>query len=643
MNKTLLFVSALALCGSSMLAQIPAFVKAPETVRIADVQARADEQARTMEFRYYESGEIDGLTANNLTSGEVWEAICMPKDVAALYAGSKVVSLNITTPLNKKTSSNANYVKNVTIFLSKGRTETPFYTQTADLGPYAGNLVNVKLDTPYDIAEGEDLWFGYYFTLTRNIANNQYYIPIDGIANSDSNAGWAKTGGSWQQVNDYGALLIGAVIEGDNLPQDKGVIAELTGADWAKQNQEYTFTATVKNTAANDMNSAEIEYTFNNGTAMTATRTFETPVASNAKGEVKASFVCNASGQNLPLSVKLTKVNGVAVEGTAMSKELLCFGPGASFKQNLLIEEGTGTWCPNCPLGIIMLESVKKTYTDGSVILVGIHSGDEMQTNTYNSVLAWGIPAFPQYLANRSISMGFYQSATYNLANFEAIYNEVTSAPAKGKIDLSLEWTSDARTSVHASAQSIFAFDFTGSYRVAFIVVEDGVGPYDQKNNLTGISGFGPFSTGGASVSWTYDDVARGIYDGFGLSASTITDPEADTYYNFEYDVPMTGVKNIENARVIAALLDTNTREVVNAVEVPLKGVAGVGEIAEDAAQVSVRAEMGAVVVNGAAETQVYTVDGRRVATAYGEATISLPAGLYIVKADKLVQKVVVK
>ncbi|MDE5656150.1 MAG: Omp28-related outer membrane protein [Muribaculaceae bacterium] len=266
-----------------------------------------------------------------------------------------------------------------------------------------------------------------------------------------------------------------------------------------------------------------------------------------------------------------------------------------------------------------------------------------MQSDSYLNFIGWAFKGFPTYMVNREYTSGLSASAEYNLQNFLSIYDKVRSTPAKAKIDLFLEWTSDDRTSVHAETQTRFANTGTGTYKVAFIVVEDGVGPYNQANNYSKTEGFGQFTGGGSWVSTMYNDVARDIFSAFGLDDSAIVNPEADNYYQYSYEVSLANVSDISKARVIAVLLDNSTRKVINCIEVPLTECVGVGNVEVADEHVSVRSEMGAVVVNGAAVTEVYTVAGTRVATAYGEASINLPAGLYIVKADKVVKKVVVK
>ncbi|MDE6097698.1 MAG: Omp28-related outer membrane protein [Muribaculaceae bacterium] len=646
MNKTLLFLSALVLCGSGIRAAAPELVSSDAQARPAMVQAKADEAPGKIEFRYYEDNETTGLAFTNLSNGEVWEAVQMPKDVAATYAGSKITSLNIITPTNKL-ASNVNYVRSITVYISTSRGGTPVYTQSANLGTVTNTLVNVALDTPYEITGDNDVWFGYYFTLNRNIANNNYYIATDGVPSASSAGAWIKANNEWTTCNEYGNLLIGAVVEGDNLPGDMATIAGLELDGYAENGSDLTFGVNVRNTGANELNSVELEYSFL-GQTKTVQHTFTTPLAYYETAVVELSIPCNvvSSAGNI-LKVTALKANGVDNNSTKNVAEtnVICYPAGAAvkYRQNVLMEESTGTWCPNCPLGIVSIETLKEKYTDGSFIPVAVHYDDDMQTTSYNQYFSLAGSSFPYYMLNRKAKGGFAQNNEYNVSRIEAAYNELTAMPAKAGIKLDLDWTSDKRTSIHATATSEFAFDITGTYRVAFIVVEDGVGPYDQLNNLTGTPGFGIFSTGGTKISWTFDDVARYIYGVFGMTDSSIVNPTGETPYTYDIDLSLSSVTDINNARIVAALLDANTREVVNAVEVALPGTSGVDNVVDEESAVSISTVMGGLTVSGADVTEVYTIDGRRAATAYGEASISLPAGLYVVKADNVVRKVIVK
>ena len=644
MNKTLLFLSALAICGSSVYAQANEPILMKAAAASATVQAKADEQDGTMEFRYYQDGAVDGLSFQGLYSGEVWQAVCMPQESAVTYAGNSITAINVMTPPNVTQGSNVNMVRMVTVFLSTGLDEEPIFKKEVDFGVKTDVKQRIELDTPYEISGENDICFGYYFTLNRNIAINMGYIATDAVPTTNENASLVAINGEWQTCRNFGSLLIGAEIKGDNLPVNLAAVGGVSGQiGYATKGKEFGFTVDVLNAGANEISNVEIEYAFGEGETATVKHSFDTPLGLNERGSVELSVVCDQAGKQIPLTATVTKVNGVENKFAGNSASLAVDSYVNPYRRNVLVEEGTGTWCPNCPPGLIAMDVLKEKYTDGSVVLVGAHANDKMAVSSYTPFLTWAITGYPQFVVNRKDRDGFSTSTDYNVSNMESYISKYFAAPAQARVDLYLEWTDDSRSSIHAAAQSVFAEDLSGTYKIAFIVVEDGVGPYTQSNNFTGVSGLGAFSTGGSYVSWTYNDVARNIFDAFGMDESAISKPEAGTYYTYEYDIPLTNVTNIQNARIIAALLNNANREVVNVIEVPLINATGVCETVAETSNVSVRAEMGCVVVNGADTTEVYTIDGRRAATAYGEASISLPAGLYIVKADKLVKKVIVK
>lgn len=78
--------------------------------------------------------------------------------------------------------------------------------------------------------------------------------------------------------------------------------------------------------------------------------------------------------------------------------------------RKVLVEEFTGQFCPNCPLGHEALDGIKKMYGENAVI-VSIHAGDlAFDDPTYGLktpdgdkyAAMWGIQAYPSAVVNRT-------------------------------------------------------------------------------------------------------------------------------------------------------------------------------------------------------------------------------------------------
>ena len=71
----------------------------------------------------------------------------------------------------------------------------------------------------------------------------------------------------------------------------------------------------------------------------------------------------------------------------------------AGFVRRCVVEEYTGTWCGNCPRGIVGLSRLAEDFGD-RFIGIAIHTGDSepMVIPTYPSLVpgAGGIPAFAE-------------------------------------------------------------------------------------------------------------------------------------------------------------------------------------------------------------------------------------------------------
>ena len=174
---------------------------------------------------------------------------------------------------------------------------------------------------------------------------------------------------------------------------------------------------------------------------------------------------------------------------------------------------------------------------------------------------------------------------------------------------------------------------------LSFVIVEDHVGPYGQSNYYAG-GGYGPlegWEKKGDTVETYFDDVARAINSYPGIEGSLPEVLEAGKTYDYSLDMSLSNVKNTW-FRVIALITNAATGEIMNADEMVVykDNGAGVEGVVSDS-NIEIKAGNGEIIVTGAENVAVYTLDGRRVNN------VNLPAGVYLVNADGKSAKVLVK
>ena len=141
----------------------------------------------------------------------------------------------------------------------------------------------------------------------------------------------------------------------------------------------------------------------------------------------------------------------------------------------------------------------------------------------------------------------------------------------------------------------------------------------------------------GDTVETYFDDVARAINSYPGIEGSLPETLEAGKTYDYSLDMSLSNVKN-SWFRVIALITNVATGEIMNADEITAykDNGAGVEGVVSDS-NIEIKAGNGEILVTGAQNVAVYTLDGRRVNNA------NLPAGVYLVNADGKSAKVLVK
>ena len=312
-----------------------------------------------------------------------------------------------------------------------------------------------------------------------------------------------------------------------------------------------------------------------------------------------------------------------------------------SFQRCSVIEEYTGTWCGNCPRGIVGMKRLGEDFGDRAV-LIAVHGGDgePMAINAYKPLLSG---SYPDCRIDRNGKKtdpyaGSGTKGTYHYG-IDADFAAALSVPTEAGLQLKAQWDQAQQWDVRFTAQTTFGINSADApYRLAFIILEDGMtgttADWAQVNYFSKASGFddsnvytdddmkewreAPYKVSGV----VYDHVpvnTLGISTGIeGSIAAPITAGQMQTYSDIVTTINVKTIQDKSRLSAAALLFNTKTGQVVNAAKAAIlpfdtEGVESVGMMPQKST------------------THVYDLQGRRVKS---------PAkGVYIQNRKKRIEK----
>ena len=265
-----------------------------------------------------------------------------------------------------------------------------------------------------------------------------------------------------------------------------------------------------------------------------------------------------STAQTEPQSTTATAQSTATVQATAAPQ---------LFPRTQVIEEGTGTWCGYCPRGIVTIERLQnesKTQKNAvPFIVIAVHQGqgdyfiEPMEVSDYRFLRFSG---FPGGIINRKKKVDMSLQNTR-----DALRQQPQETPFNIKTKITKTDTFD----YDITLTTTLGFDNQNTMlRMQYVLLEDHVGPYLQRNYFSGDSNH-PWGNKSGSVSTFYNDVARVIYP-VGSDAERVgvlpTEmrrgvPVSQT---FHYFLPGS-VQNASRLRIVGLLIDTQTGEILNA------------------------------------------------------------------------------
>lgn len=295
-------------------------------------------------------------------------------------------------------------------------------------------------------------------------------------------------------------------------------------------------------------------------------------------------------------AVQVTKVNGLANEEaqpTATNKLLAVEQLG---RRRTVVEEFTGTWCVNCPRGIVGMHNLSVAYPDDFIgMAVHVNEGatkDPMYIASYDQIAPAGVP---KCVMDRLLWCDPYVGigSDYHFHAHEA-FELMLGQHTEADVAITTRWTDAEETQLQLTATTTFyTNDDEANYALAFVLTEDGMkGTTKEWWQVNGESGKNTFPD--ADMDWfrnapnpvqeiEYNHVAVaaiGVTDGIEGSIQRPIVSRQAQQYSVTYDVSQNAVIQDKNRlTAIVLLLNRQTGHIVNAAKTQVNTTSAVSGV----------------------------------------------------------------
>ena len=496
-------------------------------------------------------------------------------------------------------------------------------------------MLEVTLPQTYVLQSGT-VQVGYAFKMSsaKTAADKQPVVCSGG--SMSSGAFWIRTSKSLLSWNDmgarHGALALQVLVSNDALPQQA---VSVSAPDRMVGVAGTQVTTTVPVTSAGLQSVNAIDYVVTVDGQAQAEQHCQLPTPIYAPGNTASlpiAFTMPASTGIGQYSVRVTKVNGVvpAQQSAAVSAPLLTVTRLGHHRS--VVEEFTGTWCTNCPRGIVGMQNLARQFGDDFIgIAVHTNNGsvrDPMYLGDYSSLIPQTVP---NCTMDRILECDPYLGIDRSNYHYHAdkAFQLVLSQPVEADLSVEAAWTDDTETQLQLTAATTFYVDApTADYALAFVLTEDGQsGTTQEWWQVNGESGKSTFPDADMAVfreaadpvtDLVYNHVpiaTQGIQRGLDGSIQQPLLSGQTQSYSVTFDLSTNQhLQDKNHLTAIVMLLSQTTGRIVNAAKTRVVTSTGVES----------------VVAVPASSDRYYTLDGRVVKAPAGK-------GLYINNGKKII------
>lgn len=466
-------------------------------------------------------------------------------------------------------------------------------SQDVELTSLADNaevkFIEVKLNSPYTITEN-GVYVGYSFDMDELTSTNGK--PIVGVKGTNPEMSYlrsSRTYRSWNpRVSTLGFNSALQVLITDGV--HNGATTSLPTKN-VQVNQTDIYEFEVINKGSNGISSVDFTWSI---AGMQGTEHKNVTVDSyyNKKGEVSFTLPAIDSPGIHPLTIQITKVNGVDNEVQESSTgDITAYSILPVHRP--LVEEYTGTTCGYCPRGIVGMEKMHRMFGD-DFVAISYHQYAAIDPMDFGYIYSNAVTGYPIAYINRDVEADPYFGLKTSGFHFDEVWNEVRKEFKPIGIDLVAHFTDTEQNQISIRTITTAGNDIQGNYRLTYILIADsltGEGQrWMQSNFFSGSASYPdedmqvytqgePMVSGvvynDVAVAWSEEKVEKVEVNGYiyelhnsGIEGSlpeTLTGgvPVEHTYTFNIADNKVIQKKN--KLTVIAAIVDGDTKKIVNA------------------------------------------------------------------------------
>lgn len=491
------------------------------------------------------SGNITGLTGSNAT---ISMAVQFPTDYLAEYVGTQVTSLRVGLP--EATA----YPETMNLCLSTARDAEPLaMIQVSELGR---GWIEAPLTQPVSIASGQELWVVASYTQSTKLS------IISFAGQTDAHACFVARNGNWTDYSsrNFGSLSVGMRVSGDDLTSHDLTLSEVT----ANQRMLRPGAILPVSGIISNQGSAQTDVIALDCMAddkLIDTQYLSTQLDFGQSQPFTVGFTMPAVEQTSELTIVARWGDGTADQHPADNVATLpvILNAATPYRQ-MVVEEGTGTWCGYCVRGIVGMNQMSQQHPD-RFVGIAVHCNDEFPVAEYSDyIYAACNGGLPGATINRDGTK--YNPHPDNLEEY------LSTMPTFAEMEVTPTFSITGQQLDMQADVTFLAAQSATDYRLALVLLEDSL-PAIQTNYYAG-GDEGPmagFENQEKYVMVKLMDVARAIYPSV-TGAIQVIPAEIEAGQTFSYSLSEQlpdAIVNADHLRLAAILIDGATGQIVQA------------------------------------------------------------------------------